>query len=111
MKGNILLVNVLTQSGMKTQWAKRVTMVAVVLSSFIAGPIQAADDIAISDLPKAVTQAIMKRYPKAKLISAERERDNGKMHYEVEIQQGDKRIELNVRPDGTIYKVENEDDD
>jgi len=91
---------------------KKATMLTVLLlTGAVAQPGIAADDIALSELPRAVTKSIMKRYPDAKLIKAEREKDNGKVHYEVNIQTGDKRLELNVRPDGTIYKVENEDDD
>lgn len=90
---------------------KATVLAALLLTGGIALPGIAGDDIAVSELPKAVTQAIMKRYPDAKLIKAEREKDNGKLHYEVNIQTGDKRLEINVRPDGTIYNVENEEDD
>lgn len=96
---------------MNVKIGKWLAGLAIVFSLLGALPSLAADDIAVSDLPKAVTASIMKRYPGAKIVKAERERDNGKIHYEVNIQTGNKRLELNVRPDGTIYKVEIEDDD
>ncbi|GAB2562083.1 PepSY domain-containing protein [Spirosoma aerophilum] len=95
---------------MKTSTKKWLIGLALIAFSFSTLPSR-ADDIAVSDLPKAVTQAIEKRFPGAKLISAERERDKDKIHYEVKIQVGKDRKELNVRPNGTIYKIENEDDD
>lgn len=64
------------------------------------------DDIAIGDLPKAVVESIQKRFPSAKMISAEKEEDDGKLHYEVKIQDGTVRREVDVRADGTIIKVE-----
>lgn len=66
-------------------------------------------DIPIQDLPAAVTSAIQKQYPNAKLIKAEEDTAAGGPHFDVKIQAGDKRRELHIQPNGTIIKDEMED--
>ncbi len=62
------------------------------------------DDIAVADLPKAVTDAISKQTPDAKLISAEKEAKDGKVCYEVDYKKGDEKRTVKVHGDGTIQE-------
>ena len=77
-----------------------------------AGPDDDNDDhevpVAIADLPAEVSKAIEKRWPGAKLLSAERD---GKW-FDVDFQTTDgKTLEAEVDPDGKIGKVEDETHD
>ncbi len=69
--------------------------------------------IAISDLPKAVSDAISKKYPNAKVTLAEemtfvKDGKESLDYYEALLETADKKkLELEIAPDGTIKKTEN----
>lgn len=68
-------------------------------------------DIPVTELPKAVTDAVMKAHPGASLLSAEKDlkADGSIQHYEVSVRVADKEKELTVLADGTIQKTEKDD--
>lgn len=72
-------------------------------------------EIDIKDLPKAVSDAIKKKYPGAKLEKAEEVAADDKTTYEVVVEKsGDKDIEVTVDATGKIVKeepIEEDDDD
>jgi hypothetical protein len=73
-------------------------------------------EIAVKDLPKAVADAVKASHPRAKIEEAEEvvEFKNGKevKSFEIEIEDGEKDIEMKVAPDGKILNAkENEEDD
>jgi hypothetical protein len=73
-------------------------------------------EIAVSDLPKAVTDAIAGKYPRAKLKKAEElvEIEDGKEDkaYEVEITTSDgKSIEVKVDKSGKLEEQDDDEDD
>jgi hypothetical protein len=72
-------------------------------------PVRADDDVAINQLPNPVVNAIQTQFPKAELLSAERDRDDGKTKYEVKIRTENGRKDVKVTPEGEILKVKNED--
>jgi len=65
-------------------------------------------DIALKELPPAVTASIEKAHPGATLLSAEKDlkADGSIQHFEVTVRVGDKQKELTVLPDGAIQKTE-----
>ncbi|MBA2431165.1 MAG: hypothetical protein H0V56_03515 [Chthoniobacterales bacterium] len=63
----------------------------------------------MAKLPEPVTKAIMERFPKAELIKAEKETDDGKVKYEVKIRTEGKEKEVDVSAEGVILKVDDED--
>jgi hypothetical protein len=65
-------------------------------------------DIAVKELPPAVTASIEKAHPGASLLSAEKDlkADGSIQHFEVTVRVGEKQKELTVLPDGTIQKTE-----
>jgi hypothetical protein len=82
---------------------KRLTILALPL--LFAGAVHGADrDVAVSDLPAAVTDSIKKAHPNAKLIKAEEEIKGADKYYEVKIHDGQTERELHVRPDGTVTR-------
>ena len=68
-----------------------------------------SDDVAIEELPIAVKQSIMKSFPDAILIKAEKEYERGKMYYEVRFRTLGKKNILNVTPKGKILYGDDDD--
>jgi uncharacterized membrane protein YkoI len=87
---------------------------AVAVSLDPDGKIQGAQEAAeageekvpLDKLPKAVKDAVLKRFPKADLKSAEKENENGKIVYEVAIVYKDQKIEVTLTPEGKITEIE-----
>jgi len=70
-----------------------------------------ADDeekVPLDKLPKAVTEAVKKRFPDAELVSAEKEKADDKTVYEVAIKNKDQKIEVTATEDGKIIEIEKE---
>jgi hypothetical protein len=82
-------------------------MAVVVL---LAGAAARADEekVPLDKLPKAVVDAVKEKFPKADLVSAEKEKEDGKTVYEVNIKDGKATIEVTVTPEGKIVLVEKE---
>lgn len=70
----------------------------------------AADEekVPLDKLPKAVVDAVKAKFPDAKLVSAEKELEDGKPVYEVAIKDKDQNIEVTVTPEGKIILIEKE---
>ena len=58
--------------------------------------------IATSQLPKAVTDALAAKFPKAPLVSAEKLTDKNGMRYEVVLKVNGKNKEVEIDPSGKI---------
>jgi hypothetical protein len=86
-------------------------VVGLLLSTMAA----AADDrakkierIKLEDAPQAVRDAIEGRFPGAKVSSTEKETEDGKIDYEIELTHKDSKYELHIKEDGTIEAIEKE---
>jgi uncharacterized membrane protein YkoI len=66
------------------------------------------EKVPLDKLPKAVVEALKKRFPDAELVSAEKEDENGKTVYEVAIKNKGQKSEVTVTPEGTLTEIENE---
>ena len=64
--------------------------------------------VAVKDLPQAVVDAVKAAYPTAVITEAEKETEDGKVEYTVEIKAGEKELDLEVSADGKSLKVESE---
>ena len=86
--------------------------------------VEVESEVSMKDLPKAVADAIAKAAAGAKIEKIEREEtravvragklvklDQPEVTYEAEFRKDGKEIEIEVAPDGTILKTEDEDDD
>jgi uncharacterized membrane protein YkoI len=68
-------------------------------------------EIAVKDLPKAVTEALDAKYPKATIKKAEEETKDDKVTYEVLIVTADKQtIEVTLDPKGKILEEEKQEE-
>jgi hypothetical protein len=92
----------------------RFNVVAVVGFVLMASAV-AADDkakkievIKLEDAPKAVRDAIEGRFPGAKVSTTERETENGKVNFEVNLTHKDRKYEMHIQEDGTISAIEKE---
>jgi hypothetical protein len=66
------------------------------------------EKVPLDKVPKAVLDAVKAKFPKAKLVGASTEKEDGKTVYEVAIKDGDTNIDVTVTPEGKITTVEKE---
>lgn len=75
-------------------------------AAFCVGFASAKEEkIAVADVPKAVMDVVVKRFPQAKVDGAERGELNGKVHYDVWISEGAAVYEVCLADDGTINEI------
>ena len=66
------------------------------------------EKIKLEDAPQAVRDAIEGRFPGAKVSTTERETENGKVNFEVNLTHKDRKYEMHIQEDGTIKAIEKE---
>ena len=66
--------------------------------------------VALDKLPKAVTDAVKKMFPKAELVKATKEAEGKEIEYEVTVKEKGKNIDITVDEDGKIEGLEKEID-
>jgi uncharacterized membrane protein YkoI len=59
-------------------------------------------EIKRSDVPPAVLQAVQKKYANAKMVDFSKENEEGKTTYEVTVEDGTRKSDLLLAPDGKI---------
>jgi uncharacterized membrane protein YkoI len=67
-----------------------------------------AKKIPLDKVPKAIKKAINTRFPGAKVNSVEKEVENGKVTYDVELKQKGRKFEMDILENGTIIEIEKE---
>ena len=68
------------------------------------------ETVPLENLPKAVTDAVKKMFPKAELIKATKEEEDKEVNYEVTVKVEGKQIDITVEADGKIEELEKEID-
>jgi hypothetical protein len=83
---------------------------AVAVTALLGALAQAGGEekVPLDKLPKAVVDAVKAKFPDAQLKSAEKEKEDGKIVYEVNIKDGKHTIEVTVTPDGKLVSIEKE---
>lgn len=79
---------------------------AVVLVLAAGGMRADEEKIAVDKLPKAVSAAVKKRFPKAEIVEAAKETESDKTEYEVSLKEGETKMDVMLSPDGTITLIE-----
>jgi hypothetical protein len=87
--------------------------VSVVIGLIVFVPPGSADDkkpekLALDKIPKKVMDAIKNRFPNAEITSAEKETENGKVVYDIELKHKGRKYEMDIEEDGTIIEIEKE---
>jgi hypothetical protein len=68
------------------------------------------EKVALDKLPKAVTDAIKAKFEGVELVSASKEKEDGKELYEVNVKHKGHKMDVTVTPEGKIVSVEKEID-
>lgn len=66
----------------------------------------AGERIEPQSLPEPVTASIQDYFPGSEVVSAERERDDGRIEYEVTVRYKDIQLEIELAPDGAVLDVD-----
>jgi uncharacterized membrane protein YkoI len=80
----------------------------LVLLAAVACAEDKAEKVPLDKVPKAVMDAIMGRFPGADITSVEKEKEDGKIVYDVELKHKDRKYEMDILEDGTIIEIEKE---
>src|SRR5712691_4683173 len=88
-------------------------LIAVVGLVVLATSALAADKpekIAPDKLPQKVMDAIKTRFPGGEITSAEKEIEDGKVVFDIELKHKGRKYEMDIKEDGTIIEIEKEVD-
>jgi hypothetical protein len=81
--------------------------VAVVLIVLAGSGVWAGEEkLPLGKLPKAVADAVAKRFPGARTVEAAKETEGDKVEYEVTVKDGATTIDVTLTPEGTITLIE-----
>ncbi len=86
-------------------FAKGVVL-ALALGALVLVAAPADEKVPLSKVPRAVKKAVKTRFPGAKLVSAETEKENGKTRFEVAVEHKGQKYEAIVTPRGRIVEIE-----
>lgn len=67
-----------------------------------------AEKLTPDKLPKAVMDRIKARLPGAEITSAEKETEDGKVVYDIELKHEGRKYEMDILADGTLIEIEKE---
>jgi hypothetical protein len=65
------------------------------------------EEVPLKELPRFVVRAIERRFPDARLLSADKEISNGELLFEVTIRTRSYKKEVQVTPAGMIQRIRN----
>lgn len=66
------------------------------------------DQVSLTQLPDAVQKAINEQTAGRIFEEITKETEDGKLQYEVKFTKGDKKMEINIAPDGNVLAIEEE---
>src|SRR5438034_10294795 len=83
-------------------------LAALVTGLFALGISTVAQEkkVAEKDVPKAVLAAFKSTYPNATIRGYSREKENGKVYYEIECMEGETGRDILYNPDGAVAEIE-----
>ncbi len=67
-----------------------------------------AEKIEPDKLPPKIKEAVKARFPGAEVTSAEKEKENGEIVYDLELKHEGRKYEMDIKEDGTIVEIEKE---
>ena len=81
---------------------------AALIAGFVVSSTQ-AQEVPIDKIPAAIMKTVKEKFPKAKIIKADKEVD-GKTVFELEMTEDGKSVDVNFTPEGKILVIEREID-
>lgn len=82
----------------------------VILAAAALADDKKTEKITPDKLPKKVMDAVKDRFPDAEITSAEKETEDGKVVYDIELKHKGRKYEMDIQEDGTIIEVEKQVD-
>ncbi len=89
---------------------RHLAMATVALFVLVAPTRADEEKVPLDKVPKAVLEAAKKRFPKAEVVGASKETEDGKTVYEVEMKEDGKKIDVTLTPEGIITLIEKQID-
>lgn len=77
-------------------------------SILFASLARAEGKVDLDKVPAKIMSAIKGRFPDPKITSVEKENENGKTMFDVELTQKGRKYEMDIEEDGTIVEIEKE---
>ena len=71
----------------------------------------ADEKVPVKNLPRAVLAAVKALYPNGTITEAEKDTEDGKVVYEIEVTSGSKEIDVELSADGKVLKIEGAEGD
>jgi Putative beta-lactamase-inhibitor-like, PepSY-like len=85
---------------------------AIAVVGLVAFGISVAEDkaekVAPDKLPKAVADAIKARFPAGEITGAEKEKEDSKIVFDIELMEKGVKYEMDILEDGTVLEIEKE---
>ena len=88
---------------------KQMLVVAVITGGWLTlavGSHAADEKVPLDKVPAKISAAINGRFPGAELKSVEKENEDGKIMWDVELTQKGRKYEMDIKDDGTIIEIE-----
>lgn len=84
----------------------RVALITMAVSLLALSVVAQEKKITAKDVPAAVMSAFKSAYPNATIRGYAREKENGKVFYEIESREGTTTRDVLYNPDGTVAEIE-----
>jgi hypothetical protein len=96
---------------MRRFWAMRYLMARLAAAAalallVLAGGAVAGERVPLHQVPRPVLDTVRARFKDARIAATEREREGGKLVYEVTIRHGGHTIDVTLTPDGVMLLIE-----
>lgn len=90
------------------RWSGMSAAALIALAILARAEDEKAKKIPFDKAPKAIRDAINNRFPDAEVGSIEKENENGKVVFDVELKHKGRKYEMDIEEDGTIIEIEKE---
>ena len=90
------------------RWLSACVVGCLVMLSTSALADDKAEKIDPDKLPQKIKDAVKARLPGAEVTSAEKEKENGEIVYDLELKHEGRKYEMDIKEDGTIVEIEKE---
>jgi uncharacterized membrane protein YkoI len=89
-------------------WLSASAVICLVMVATSARADEKAEKIEPDKLPQKIKDAVMARFPGGEVTSAEKEKENGEIVYDLALKHEGRKYEMDIKEDGTIVEIEKE---
>ncbi|HEY7428954.1 MAG TPA: PepSY-like domain-containing protein [Gemmataceae bacterium] len=87
-------------------WLTMTVFVGVLAGAAARADEEKEEKVPLDKVPKAALDAVKAKFKDAELVGAQKENENGKLVYEINLKHKGQTIEVTVTPDGKIVSIE-----